>query len=177
MIGRRLARIAAASVMLFGVLCAIDAAPANALPAPVTNLSYGPGPFETLSVYPAATPGARLVILVHGGGWVSDVEGYGNTPVVATQLQAAGFTVVDMNYASDSIFMPAFPIQTYELQLATNWILARATLYNGDPNNLTMVGLSAGGELAAWLSQSLPPRHGQGGGHPLGSIQLHVSHP
>lgn len=139
------------------MLCAIDAAPANALPAPVTNLSYGPGPFETLSVYPAAVPGARLVILVHGGGWSSDVGTYGNTPRVATDLQAAGFTVVDINYASDSLLIPAFPIQTYELQLASNWILRRATLFNGDPNNLTIVGLSAGGQLAAWLSQALPP--------------------
>ncbi len=157
MFGRMLTRLGVVVLMVVATLHVIDAAPANALPAAVTDLSYGPGPFETLSVYPAAMPGARLVILVHGGGWASDIGTYGNTPIVATDLQAAGFTVVDIIYASDSPLVPAFPIQTYELQLATNWILARATLFNGDPDNLTIVGLSAGGDLAAWLSQSLPP--------------------
>jgi len=157
MLGRRLARLGVVLLMVVGVLCVIDAAPANALPAPVTNLSYGSGPFETLSVYPAAMPGAHLVILVHGGGWTSDIGTYGNAPVVATDLQAAGFTVVDVNYASESLLVPALPVQNYELQLATNWVLANATLYNGDPNNLTLVGLSAGGDLVAWLSQTLPP--------------------
>lgn len=160
MFGGRLARLCAAAVVVCSVLCVIDAVPttpATALPAPVTDLSYGPGPFETLSVYPAEIPGARLVVLVHGGGWVSNVDNYGNTPVVATDLQAAGFTVFDINYASESPELPVLPIQVYELQLATDWALANATLYNGDPNNLSLVGLSAGGDLVASLSQALPP--------------------
>ena len=96
-------------------------------------------------------------MLVHGGGWASGIEAYGNTPVVAADLQAAGFTVVDVNYATESLIFSALPLQTYQLELATNWILAHATEYNGDPNNLTIIGLSAGGDLAASLSQSLPP--------------------
>ncbi len=137
----------------------IDAVPADALPARVTNLSYGPGPYETLSVFPAATPGARLVVVVHGGGWLSGVDNYGNTPAVANDLQAAGFTVVVVNYGSATVPMPSPPLQfqTSQVIRATAWALANATLYNGDPNNLTLLGVSAGGDLVASVSQMLPP--------------------
>jgi acetyl esterase/lipase len=158
MIGSSLVRLGAAAVVACSGLCLIGSTSrATAVPAALTNLSYGPGPYETLSVYPAASPGARLVLLVHGGGWTSDVQNYGNTPTVASQMQAAGFTVVDVNYATDSVNFAALPLQISELISATNWALANATLYNGDPNHLSLVGLSAGGDLVASLSQALPP--------------------
>ena len=66
MFSRRLARICAAAVVVMSVCSVIGAVPAGALPQPVTNLSYAPGPYETLSVFPAAMPGARLVVMVPG---------------------------------------------------------------------------------------------------------------
>jgi len=143
-------------VVVSSALCVVTAASVNALPAPVVGLAYGPSPYETLSVYPAASPGARLVIVVHGGGWTSDIGSYGNTPSVADDLQAAGFAVVVVNYNSDSLSEPAFPTQPDELELATTWVLTHAVQYNGDPTNLSLVGLSAGGQLVAQLSQMLP---------------------
>jgi len=159
MFSRRLARICAAAVVVMSVCSVIGAVPAGALPQPVTNLSYAPGPYETLSVFPAAMPGARLVVMVHGGGWLSYLDNYGNTPAAATDLQAAGFTVVVVNYAPATLSFAGTPlqVQTAEVTLATQWALANATLYNGDPNHLTLVGLSAGGDLVATVSQMLPP--------------------
>ena len=159
MFSRRVARICAAAVVVMSVCSVIGAAPAGALPQPVTNLSYGAGPYETLSVYPGPMPGARLVVMVHGGGWLSEFQNYGNTPAAATALQAAGFTVVVVNYAPATLSFAGTPlqVQTQEVTLATEWALANATLYNGDPHNLTLVGLSAGGDLAATVSQMLPP--------------------
>ena len=159
MFSRRLARICAAAVVVMSVCSVIGAVPAGALPQPVTNLSYAPGPYETLSVFPAAMPGARLVVMVHGGGGLSYLDNYGNTPAAATDLQAAGFTVVVVNYAPATLSFAGTPlqVQTAEVTLATQWALANATLYNGDPNHLTLVGLSAGGDLVATVSQMLPP--------------------
>src|SRR3974390_2466586 len=166
MFSRRLARICAAAVVVMSVCSVIGAVPAGALPQPVTNLSYAPGPYETLSVFPAAMPGARLVVMVHGGGWLSYLDNYGNTPAAATDLQAAGFTVVVVNYAPATLSFAGTPlqVQTAEVTLATQWALANATLYNGDPNHLTLVGLSAGGGPVATVSPMLPPRTGQAGG-------------
>ena len=122
-----------------------------------TTVSYGSNPYETVNVYPAAAPGSRMVILVHGGGWASTEGSYGNTPSVASQLQAAGFTVFNVNYDTDSLTTSAFPTETADVYQATLWAISNAIQYNGDSTNVSLLGLSSGGELVAWVAEMLPP--------------------
>lgn len=124
----------------------VAAASANAS-VTVTEIHYGPGPAEQLSVYDPPTPVAT-VVLVHGGGWV-----YQSSPTrpalgqEAKTLQSAGFAVFDPNYPQATETQRAFPVQVEAIVRATEYAIAHASEYGGDPNNVILVGDSAGGQL------------------------------
>ena len=61
------------------------------------DVAYGTAPGETLDVFPAARPGAPVVVFIHGGYWrASTAQDYSS---VALGLQPLGITTVVLNYA------------------------------------------------------------------------------
>lgn len=113
---------------------------------------FGPGPQETLDVFPAApgvAPGARAPVLVfiHGGYWRSLDKA--DHSFVAPAFTRQGVCVVVPNYD----LCPAVTVPDIALQMvrALAWTWRHIAQWGGDPSRITVVGHSAGGHLAAQL--------------------------
>jgi acetyl esterase/lipase len=120
---------------------------------PTVVQSYGTTPTETVTIYPQSTANSHIVVMVHGGGWHSGVNA--NMEVIAAkQLQNAGFTVFDANYDDDSN-APAFPNEINDIANATSYAITNAATYGGNPNKVTLLGGSSGGQLAAMAALQL----------------------
>lgn len=156
--GRRWGRaVVCAAASVLGVLAFASTASA-AMPPPLKGVTYGPLPSETLTIFPTAVPTgavalrpaiaslAPTVILVHGGGWRTQ---YTETeqPTVAQGLRNQGYPVYDINYPQDNSDRPAFPTQPEALQAAIAYAHESAASFGGDPENIVLVGGSAGGHL------------------------------
>jgi len=111
------------------------------------DLPYGTGPNETLDVYPAAAPGAPVLVFIHGGWWRAlDKTDHA---FIVPAFSAAGAMVVVPNYA----LCPAVSIEQIALQMAVAlaWTWRHAARFGGDPGRIVVAGHSAGGHLAAML--------------------------
>jgi len=117
-------------------------------------VSYGPSANEIANIYASATPNSPIVILVHGGGWRKQ-GALGRFELPSRNLQAAGFTVVEINYDQDSRSAPAFPVEPNEVAASARWAIAHAGAYNGDPSELFLLGGSAGANLVDLAGQEL----------------------
>jgi acetyl esterase len=104
----------------------------------------GPGPFPT-------------VVFFHGGGWViGNVETHDVPVRRLANLVPAVVVSVDYRLAPEHPF-PAAPEDCYA---ATAWAAATIGQYGGDGSRLAVAGDSAGGNLAAVVSQMARDRGG-----------------
>lgn len=111
------------------------------------DVAYGPGPAETLDVFPSPRADAPVLVFIHGGWWRAfDKRDHS---FVAPAFTREGAMVVVPNYA----LAPTVAIETIALQTvqALAWTFRNAALYGGDPRRIVVVGHSAGGHLAAML--------------------------
>lgn len=123
------------------------------LPAGVTaheNLAYtSPGePERSLDIYqPAGAGPFPAVLIVHAGGWDSGSRQMERP--FAKRLAALGYVAVPVSYRLG----PAgrFPAALHDLKAAVRWLRAHAPEHAIDPARLAVVGMSAGGQLAALL--------------------------
>jgi arylformamidase len=114
------------------------------------EVAYGPGPGETLDVFPPAAPaagGAPVLVFIHGGWWRALDKS--DHSFIAPSFNADGALVVVPNYA----LCPTVSIEQIVLQVAAAvvWIWRHAARYGGDPSRIALVGHSAGGHLATML--------------------------
>jgi arylformamidase len=123
-----------------------SAAVRRRLPAAL-DLTYGPGPGQTLDLVPAKVPGggpAPLFVFIHGGYWQA--------------LDKTDFTYLAPAYVEDGI---AFVALNYDLApkvtvaeivdqigAALQWLCDHAGAHGADPERLYLAGHSAGGHLA-----------------------------
>ena len=112
------------------------------------DIAYGPdATWNVLDVYaPAEAPASLPVIVsVHGGAWVyGDKEGY---RFYCMDLATRGFCVVNFSYrlAPEHPY-PAAPVDACA---ALAWTVEHVGEYGGDPDNLFVVGDSAGAQIAS----------------------------
>jgi len=111
------------------------------------DVAYGEGHAETMDVFPAVSPGAPVIVFIHGGYWRSLDKA--DHSFVAPALVAAGAMVVVPNYG----LCPSVSIEDIALQMTRviAWVRRHAHEHGGDASNITVVGHSAGGQLAAML--------------------------
>jgi len=128
-------------------------APATTAPAPIAA-SYGPSPYQTVEVYPSATMGSPIVVLIHGGGWASS-PGASYQVSEALALQRAGVTVVVANYDTYARVTGAFPTEVDDVVDAARWSVAHAGDWGADGTDLELLGGSAGGQLVALAADRL----------------------
>lgn len=122
------------------------------------DVPYGPHASERLDVFPGESRRAPVLVFIHGGGWRSlDKSGQS---FVAPGFVAAGACVVVVNYAlcpgtpGEPVTIPRIVRQ---LERALAWLWLHVGDYGGHRDNLTLVGHSAGGHLAALLLASAWP--------------------
>ncbi|HEV2688786.1 MAG TPA: alpha/beta hydrolase [Bryobacteraceae bacterium] len=125
----------------------------------VENLRIpGPESDVPIRVYTPDTPSPRpALVYFHGGGWVvCDLDMY---DVVCSALaRRSGAVVISVDYrlAPEHKF-PAAVIDSYA---ATRWVAANAARLEIDSNRLCVGGDSAGGNLAAVISQKSRDENG-----------------
>jgi arylformamidase len=112
-----------------------------------TNICYGSGNPESLAIFPAANPGSKVMIFIHGGFWhLLDKElFYFLSPVFN-----------DKSICSVFINYPSAPAATMDqivssCKTALHWLREHIQRYNGDPHEFYIIGHSAGAHLAAML--------------------------
>jgi arylformamidase len=116
-------------------------------PQALLDLAYGPGAGETLDLFPAARPGAPVLVFIHGGWWRTLDKA--DHSFIAPAFNAAGAMVVVPNHA----LCPAVGIEHIVLQMAACvvWVWRHALEHGGDPARIALAGHSAGGHLATML--------------------------
>lgn len=112
------------------------------------DISYGPfGRWNLLDVYHehGITQCQPAIVSIHGGGWVyGDKELY---QYYCMDLACRGFTVVNFTYrlAPESLF----PAAVEDINAVFTWVAQHGKEYHIDPEQLFVVGDSAGGQLAS----------------------------
>lgn len=115
------------------------------------DLAYGPHASERLDLFPAQTEHSALapvLVFIHGGYWRALDKA--DHSFLAPVFTDEGAMVVIPNYAlCPSVSMEHIPLQLVQ---ALAWVWRHAAEHGGDPNQIVLVGHSAGGHLAAMLA-------------------------
>lgn len=124
----------------------------------VTNLRYGPSDRQTIDIFPAADPGAPVMVFIHGGYWrARDKEEYAFVPGAFTP---SGITTVLVEY--DLCPTVTLDVIVDQILDAVEWITRNVADHGGNPERIFLVGHSAGAHLAAmalghdWTTRGLP---------------------
>lgn len=144
---------------LIAVLCLLLALPGAALaaelPQGVTlqrNVAYGPDNDQKMDIYLPPNPvNAPILLMVHGGGWRRGDKGIDR--VVDNKLARwapKGIIFVSINYRMQPEAPPL--VQAEDVARALAEIQKMAPGLGGDPNNVILMGHSAGAHLVALLN-------------------------
>ena len=114
-------------------------------PLIVTNLEYCNN--EKLDLFvPQSSQPVPLVIYIHGGGWRYGSK-VGGTLDIFTPLLEDGIAVASINYRlADS---KKFPAAAQDILCAVRYLKSQANVYNINPDQIGLAGISAGAHLAA----------------------------
>jgi arylformamidase len=130
------------------------------------DVAFGPTRDETMDIFPAAQPGAPVLVFIHGGYWRSFSSR--DFSLVARGPVASGFTVVVSNYS----LCPRVSIAeiTRQSRAVIAWLYREVRRFNGDPERIFVCGHSAGGQQVGMLAATdwsgdygLPPDVVKGG--------------
>ncbi len=117
-----------------------------------SGLAYGELEHQTLDIYTPLTNAASspLVVYFYGGGWIKGKKEH--FEFVASSLTKAGYVVVIADYRRfPEVVFPAF---IEDGAAAVAWVIDNAHSYGADPENLFLMGHSAGAHVAAMLSMN-----------------------
>ena len=99
---------------------------------------YGPGPGETVNVFPArgGTGLAPVLVFIHGGYWMAFDKS--STDFVALSMVPAGVAVVNVDYT----LMPGVRMDVVvgQCRAAVGWVLANAASFGGDHGRVNRAG-------------------------------------
>jgi pectinesterase len=110
------------------------------------NIEYGDAGGEKLMLdahVPAGAGKFPVVLIVHGGGWMTGDREKDIVPVFAPV--ATNFTWFTISYR----LAPTnrWPACYEDVQTAIRWVKAHAAEFKGDPERIALLGYSAGGHL------------------------------
>jgi arylformamidase len=113
----------------------------------IKDIAYGSSPRERLDIYPSVQPRSKTLVFVHGGYWQTlDKSMF---QFIADGFYSYGVTIVLITY-------PLAPVASISqivtsCRKAMKWLFGNLSAFNGDENEMYVVGHSAGGHLAAML--------------------------
>lgn len=87
------------------------------------------------------------VLLIHGGGWLTGSKE--NQRVMAQHLALNGFVAITVSYRLG--YEAPYPAAVLDLKDAVRWTRENATTYNINPNQIAVLGGSAGAHLATLI--------------------------
>jgi acetyl esterase/lipase len=130
--------------------------PTNPTPTPLAasttnDVSYGAGGSQKMDVFlPAGrtTASTKVLILIHGGGWVigdkADLNGF----ISNIKLRLPDYAIFNINYTlANSLISNAFPTQENDVKAAVDFIYANRNNYSVS-DKIALLGISAGAHLS-----------------------------
>jgi pectinesterase len=100
--------------------------------------------------YPRKKNKKTAIIILHGGGWRT-----GNRTQhypLAQKLASLGYTCFTPEYRLSTEAL--YPAAVYDIKASIRWVHENAKVYNIDTSKITVLGFSAGGELAAFMGST-----------------------
>ena len=121
----------------------------------------------SLDVYlPAGCGPAPVVVWVHGGGWRIGDKSKGEVARKAALVNGLGAALVSVNYRLSSPDNEVrWPDHGDDVAEAVTWVATRGGRHGLDPERLSLVGHSAGGQLVADVATN-PSLLARAGGSP-----------
>lgn len=125
---------------------------AGAAPRPAHRLAYGPIALEFGDLFlPAGAGPHPVVVLVHGGCWLSRYD-KSRVANVEQALPALGFAVWSLEYRRVGDEGGGWPGTFQDVAQGTDFLRTLARTYPLDLKRVVLAGHSAGGALALWLA-------------------------
>jgi len=122
------------------------------------NIPYNndPLPKHLLDIYlPENAKGkVPLVILIHGGGWLSNDKyaDMGYMKKTVAEIISSGYALASIDYRFST--QAVFPAQMLDCNRAISFLYDNAGKYGFDKNRFAVMGFSAGGHLASMVGLS-----------------------
>jgi arylformamidase len=107
------------------------------------GIAYGESAGETLDIYPAAQPGAPLMVFMHGGDWRAlskDDSGFAAPAFVASGVT---FVALDFTLVPDN----TLPGMGAQVRRALLWLAKNVATFGADPARIHIAGHSSGANL------------------------------
>jgi acetyl esterase/lipase len=130
---------------------------------------YGPAPAQVAELFlPKARGPHPVVILLHGGCFLKQYEGFAQTSAIAADLAGHGYAVWNVEYRKLGEAGAGYPGTFQDVATAIDLLRTEAPKHDLDLSRVIAVGHSAGGHLALWAASRarIPP-----------SSPLHVAAP
>jgi acetyl esterase len=114
------------------------------------DIAYGSHPRQQLDVFagPGAAAGGKLrpvVIFVHGGAFVDGERNRSDQVYANVLYYCARHELIGINIEYRLAPEHTFPAASEDLALAIEWTVRHAAEFGGDPDNIFLMGHSAGG--------------------------------
>ena len=90
------------------------------------------------------------VVIIHGGGWVKGDKKREREFVTGTTLAQAGYVCISINYETRKGHR--WPNNLHDCKNAVRWLRVNAEKLQIDPDNIGVIGGSAGGHLAMMVA-------------------------
>ena len=121
--------------------------------APDAALHYGPAPSQVAELFlPKAKGPHPVVILLHGGCFLKQYEGFPQTSALAADLAGRGYAVLNLEYRKLGESGAGYPGTFQDVAAGVDALRAEAPKYGLDLTRVIAVGHSAGGHLALWAA-------------------------
>jgi acetyl esterase/lipase len=122
-------------------------------PAPTATISYGDAALQVADVWvPEGAGPHKLVLMVHGGCWQSEIADRRIMNWVANDLSGRGYAVWNIDYRGVDRPGGGYPGTFQDAGAAADALRAHAAQYRLDLSRIVAIGHSAGGHLALWLA-------------------------
>ena len=120
-------------------------------PEPAAQIAYGAAPQQFVQLFEPAGGGPfPVVVLVHGGCFLSKYQGIRQMGDIAGALAADGIAVWNVEYRRADEFGGGYPGTFQDISAALRLLAENASRYHLDLNRFLVMGHSAGAYLAQW---------------------------
>src|SRR6201996_9193937 len=117
------------------------------------EVHYGPAPSQVAELFlPKAKGPHPVVVLLHGGCFLKQYEGFPQTSAIAADLAGRGYAVWNVEYRKLGEAGAGYPGTFQDVATALDRLKTEAPKYDLDLKRVIAVGHSAGGHLALWAA-------------------------
>ena len=141
------------AIVFFAASCKKDDANPSTQQSTQKDVSYGAAAAQKTDVYlPAgrSTEKTKVLILVHGGAWMSGDKSEFNDAIAMLQTQLTDYAIFNINYRlADPVGQTnLWPAQADDMAALVNFIAGKREEYQCNTDKIVLIGASAGAHLA-----------------------------